>query len=246
VILPLQLEHNGIATVTPVIPDQCMEAKVCANSGSYNHDCTCHCIDGFSGPSCEECSLPCEFGKSSVKDGKCVCDCAPFTYSLGGVTCSAKLQVAGQTSPDPTIIKGEAKIHVLANAAGKAGITGKDYFVAIKTGKKPHSPAGFAEGAVMKFADGEGDMENVAGVNRYTNCHEFSCDAEWVQQSCQKKCGPYSPTLEGLAPGVTYDLYLYKFLGHSEFGVPKGWGEALKLSQRVYSSACYDNHHQHW
>jgi len=242
------LEHNGIATVTPVIPDKCMEAKVCANSGSYNNDCTCHCIDGFSGPTCEECSLPCEFGKSSVKDGKCVCDCAPFTYSLGGVTCSAKLHVASHyssTSLTDVFVKSEAKIHVLANAAGKAGITGKDYFVAVKTGEKPHSPAGFAEGVVMKFADGEGDIGNIAGVDRYSNCHKFSCGAEWMQRSCQKKCGPYSPTLEGLAPGVTYDLYLYKFLGHSEFGVPKGWGQALKLSQRVYSIACYDDHHQH-
>jgi hypothetical protein len=85
----VSIESNGLAVVRPVAPAACA-ASDCRNGATTLKDCSCRCAGGWSGASCETCSMRCQNG-GSLDAGCTKCSC-PSGYS--GPQCEGGLSAS--------------------------------------------------------------------------------------------------------------------------------------------------------
>lgn len=223
----LGMESGGIVAVTPKVPDHCSSAPECKNFASYDKNCKCHCLKGFSGDECNTCDRDCSTGnlagKSKVVNGQCQCECKVGFYTFGPTECGTKITLAGTTDKDYTP-PGKMVSLTLDNADKAEGIISGDVYVAVPHGESAYSSDGWNPQGARSYVCGE------PGQTSY--------------------CG----NMEALAPGYSrrysifkdmkaghYDVYLYKYLGKNEFGLDKGFQMAAKLAQRIYIDDCFDS-----
>uniref|UniRef100_A0A7S4L7T5 Uncharacterized protein n=2 Tax=Guillardia theta TaxID=55529 RepID=A0A7S4L7T5_GUITH len=93
------IETYGMIVMKPETPSKC-SSVTCANAGRYLKDCTCMCRGGWTGPSCETCSLSCKNGGVAAADcSKCIC---PSGFSGlecdGGIKASPLASCQGETT----------------------------------------------------------------------------------------------------------------------------------------------------
>jgi C1A family cysteine protease len=102
----LGIESGGITFTTPKVPTHCASAPICKNGASYNKQCHCHCLSGWSGTTCNTCDRDCSTGnlagKSKIVNGKCQCACKKGYYSLGKTECGTKITLGGSTKKNYT------------------------------------------------------------------------------------------------------------------------------------------------
>jgi len=221
----LGVESGGITFVTPEVPDKCSTAPLCKNGASYDKDCRCRCLRGFSGETCDTCDRDCSdgnlAGSSRVKNGKCQCGCKPGYYTFGGTECGTKITL-GKTTKHIYTPSGKTVSLALANP-DKAVVQG-DVYVAVPHGEKAYSSAGWNNKGFRSYACGE------PGGRAYCS------DMRALPAGYSRR---YS-LFKNMNPG-RYDVYIYKYLGKNEFGLDKGFEMAAKLSQQIFIDACFDD-----
>uniref|UniRef100_A0A7S0HL70 Uncharacterized protein n=1 Tax=Hanusia phi TaxID=3032 RepID=A0A7S0HL70_9CRYP len=106
------IETYGMIVVKPEVPSKCSSVS-CGNGGRYLKDCTCMCRGGWTGSSCETCSLSCKNGGQAAADcSRCICpsgfsgiDCdggikaSPLAACEGETTLSFSYSYAGDAKP---------------------------------------------------------------------------------------------------------------------------------------------------
>merc|ERR1719482_2590804 len=124
------------------MPNKCKSADKCANGSSYDANCKCHCIKGFSGPSCTQCARKCNTGnfagKPFVKNGRCQCGCKRGFYTAGSTQCGTKINIGG-SSKAVFVPPGKRVSMAYVNSDKAEGLSVGDVFVAVKMGQKPYS-----------------------------------------------------------------------------------------------------------
>jgi len=212
--------------VTPKVPEQCghAAARTCQNGASYDKDCKCHCLNGFSGDNCNTCSRNCNVGNlagtSSVVDGKCQCACKPGYYTLGPTECGTKITLAGVTKR--TYVPPGKTVSLALVNTDKAVVQG-DLYVTVPHGEEPYSQDGWSSKAIRSYVCGE-----PGGTAR---CGDMSA----LPPGYSRRYSVFKNV-----PSGHYDIFLYKYLGQNEFGLTKGFALATKLSQQIFIDSCFD------
>eukprot|EP00287_Rhodomonas_sp_CCMP768_P002163 CAMPEP_0196737478 /NCGR_PEP_ID=MMETSP1091-20130531/15198_1 /TAXON_ID=302021 /ORGANISM="Rhodomonas sp., Strain CCMP768" /LENGTH=1109 /DNA_ID=CAMNT_0042081333 /DNA_START=9 /DNA_END=3338 /DNA_ORIENTATION=+ len=83
------IESYGMAVVTPELPSECAQTT-CSNGGTPLKDCSCRCKGGWTGPTCDTCSMTCKFG-GVLADNCYSCYCPPGTW---GTDCGGKAEMS--------------------------------------------------------------------------------------------------------------------------------------------------------
>jgi len=222
----LGIESGGITSVMPTIPNICPNAPVCKNGGSYTNDCQCHCVNGYSGDTCEACDRSCDTGHlqapSFVSGGKCQCGCAPTWYTIGSEECATQIAARGETNQMITAGEKLNDLVIFSLTNPEHVVTMGDQLVAVPAGENPHtSSGGWNPNAVKSYVCGEPGA---------SYCSDMSGTANYGINQIALKDSPMG----------TYDVWFFKYLGKNEFGGDKGWGKQFPLSQQLYNDGCYD------
>jgi len=227
----LGFESSGCDTLTAIVPTECKSSAACRNGGSFMKDCSCHCINGFSGSTCGVCNKKCtgdrESGRSVVNRGKCTCPCKTGYYTREGDSeyCASKIYIADSTSK---IVHLNKKTSIDVNrGTGGAKFYAGDMYIAVPEGIKPYSGReGWAQTGVRTYVCGESGKYYCSSPSKPL--------PEGYSRSMGAFKGPFRPG--------TYEVYVFKYLGKNEFGQSKGWKQELKLSQKfvVPAKLCRD------
>jgi len=212
------LEKNGISCGQPDLDTLCSNA--CVN-GAMKQGCKCQCREGFGGEACDKCVLPCTgdnyTGKKVMsKFGahpkeKCQCECKAGFF---GKKCS--LSAKGPTGPVQSGSEFQFDLH---QAVGSNQILNGDELVAYPQDVTPWSAkGGWKEPAAKPTKFGEQVKEKFG-------------TAAFV--------GDKQLTMTLYNPG-TYQLYLVKWMGVSEFGDDKGRSTTLVSMGAVTVAKCGD------
>jgi len=226
----LGIETAGITFVAAQVPDKCHDAPVCKNGGSYTKDCQCHCVEGFSGPTCSECARDCSTGNLKgpsfiSEEGKCMCGCEGGYYTVGTHECGTKIMLNGVSQQ--TVTPNGNYVTVALENPDQTIVQG-DFYVAVPAGEEPHTDEGW---------NTEGSRSYVCGTPGAAYC----ADMPALPAGFSRMYSIFSKDkLEEFTPKVLFDVYLYRYLGKNEFGMDKGFQKVTKLSQQIHNEACRD------
>jgi hypothetical protein len=236
----LGIESGGYTTVMPAIPKYCphkTKAQYCKNGGSFNTGCSCHCVNGFSGPTCATCNRKCNNGgntqgRSFIKGGKCMCGCKQTWYTIGGTECKTRLAIMGKSAPIVVADPVKSRIGFTVKNDGKA-VTGGDMFVMVPKGVTPYTNAGGWHSDALKSSPIPTKLCGKACSGQVVPPTNYNVNALGVSG--------YAMFKGRLLKKGYYDMWFFKYLGKNEFGGDKGWGRQFKLSQQVLNTGdCYN------
>jgi len=200
---------------------ECSSSPACKNGGAFKKDCSCHCLSGYSGATCNSCQKTCSgaqyTGQAGIVAGSCRCSCN-----------------AGYSTPSNLRGYGDCAMKWSFTGTGNAAVEDGKLTVASGPVNFDFSEVGTTPSDKLQRVK-KGDMLVAVAAGSKPWTAEGGWNTDIKANVCAAKAWPAEPCVSGSgslavpSKAAAYDVYYVKYNGMSEFGQDKGYGSDFML-----------------
>lgn len=248
------VESRGVFWAIPDVKSVCPGAPACNNGGSFTGDCGCHCAEGYSGDTCDTCTVQCqgEGFTGNVKSDECACECAPgyFDGEVDGVHTPCGLKIGGakavethEIAPPPCVnsesddtcakwagqgfCEGESKYHDYTTLHCQKSCEQCDTTPSAQIPVMVEGHLTYQYGDMVVAVPASEEPWNIHRGWADKSAYSFVCGSESSYEE-SLFCEDRNPVEVKIPEAGPYDLYFLKFLGKNLLGQSRGWSSQPK------------------